>query len=122
LHAQESGGEEVRRTSPPRIAAESDEPAYGRAMETKMLNQLLHELPKEFAQGHASPQVLRIKRLLLTLLGLWMAYFLLVNWFVHALNKIALPVVGIPLGFFLAAQGAVVVFGIVLFRFARSAE
>ena len=88
-----------------------------------MLNQLLQgELPTGFAQAHASPQMARIKRLLLPLLAVWMAYFLLVNWFVHALNKIALPVVGIPLGFFLAAQGAVIVFGIVLFRFARSAE
>ena len=88
-----------------------------------MLNQLLQgELPRGFASGHMSPQMLRTRRLLLTLLAVWIAYFLLVNWFVHALNKIALPVVGIPLGFFLAAQGAVVVFGIVLFRFARSAE
>ena len=88
-----------------------------------MLNHLLHgELSATLTQAQNSPSVVRTKRMLLTLLGFWMAYFLLVNWFVHALNKIALPVVGIPLGFFLAAQGAVIVFGIVLFRFARSAE
>jgi putative solute:sodium symporter small subunit len=123
LHEQEPGGEECAGRAP-RIAAESDELArIGRAMETTMLNHLLQgELPTVFAQAQNSPNVLRTKRLLLTLLGFWMAYFLLVNWFVHSLNKIALPVVGIPLGFFLAAQGAVIVFGIVLFRFARSTE
>ena len=87
-----------------------------------MLNQLLQgELPRALTQAQNSPQAVRTKRMLLTLLGFWMAYFLLVNWFVHALNKISVPFVGIPLGFYLAAQGAVIVFGIVLFRFARSA-
>jgi putative solute:sodium symporter small subunit len=93
------------------------------ATETGMINQLLQgELPRALAQAQNSPQVVRTKRMLLTLLGFWMAYFLLVNWFVHSLNKISVPFVGIPLGFYLAAQGAVIVFGIVLFRFARSAE
>ena len=86
-----------------------------------MLNQLLQgEMP--FSQAQNSPQVVRARRLLLTLLGIWMAYFLLVNWFVHSLNKIALPVVGIPLGTYLAVQGAAIVFAVALFRFARSAD
>ena len=56
------------------------------------------------------------------MLGLWMSYFLLVNWFVHSLNKIAVPVLGIPLGTYLAVQGAAIVFAVALFRFARSAD
>ena len=48
-----------------------------------------------------------------------MTYFLLVNWFVHSLNKIAVPVIGIPLGTYLAVQGAAIVFAVALFRFAR---
>ncbi|MBV8841107.1 MAG: DUF4212 domain-containing protein [Alphaproteobacteria bacterium] len=63
-----------------------------------------------------------MKKLLLVMLGIWMSYFLLVNWFVHSLNKIAVPVLEMPLGTFLAAQGAVIVFGVALFRFARSAD
>ena len=56
------------------------------------------------------------------MLALWMAYFLLVNWFVHSLNKVAVPVLGIPLGTYLAVQGAAIVFAVALFRFARTAE
>jgi putative solute:sodium symporter small subunit len=60
-----------------------------------------------------------VKRLLLVMLGLWMTYFLLVNTFVHSLNKIAVPVLGIPLGYYLAVQGAAIVFAIALFRFVK---
>ena len=88
-----------------------------------MLNQLLGgELPEAFTQAQNSPTIARLKTTLLVLLGLWMAYFLLVNWFVHSLNKIAIPVLDIPLGTYLAVQGAAIVFAVTLFRFARSAE
>ena len=53
---------------------------------------------------------------------MWLSYFLLVNWFVHSLNKIAVPVLEVPLGSYLAFQGAAIVFAIALFRFARRAD
>ena len=86
-----------------------------------MLNQLLHD---DLAQAlaHGSPLWARAKKLLLVMASLWLSYFLLVNWFVHSLNKIAVPLLGIPLGTFLAIQGAAVVFAVTLFRFARSAD
>ena len=56
------------------------------------------------------------------MLGLWMTYFLLVNWFVHSLNKIAVPVLGIPLGTYLTIQGAAIVFAVALFCFSRSSK
>jgi len=88
-----------------------------------MLNQLLQgELPSLLVQAQNSPTVARMKKLLLVMLGIWMTYFLLVNWFVHSLNKIAVPVLEIPLGTYLAVQGAVIMFGVALFRFARSAR
>jgi len=91
-----------------------------------MLNQLLQgELPSLLVQAQSSPTIARMKKLLLVMLGIWMTYFLLVNWFVHSLNKIAVPVLGIPLGTYLAVQGAVIVFGVfgvALFRFARTAD
>jgi len=88
-----------------------------------MLNQLLQgELPSLLIQAQSSPMVARLKKLLLVMLGLWMTYFLLVNWFGHSLNKIAVPVLGIPLGTYLAVQGAAIVFGVALFRFARSTD
>ena len=86
-----------------------------------MLINLLHaELHQALLEAQNSPHWARAKKLLLVMLGLWMSYFLLVNWFVHSLNKIAVPVLEIPLGSYLAFQGAAIVFAVALFRFARS--
>ena len=86
-----------------------------------MLNQLLQDdLAQAIHNAQNSPYWARARKLLLVMLALWMSYFLLVNWFVHSLNKIA--VFGIPLGTCLAVQGAAIVFAVALFRFARSAE
>jgi putative solute:sodium symporter small subunit len=86
-----------------------------------MLNQLLHDdLAQALLSAHNSPGWVRLKRLLLIMLGLWLSYFLLVNWFVHSLNKIVL--FGVPLGTCLAVQGALVMFAVTLFRFARGAQ
>lgn len=88
-----------------------------------MLNQLLQDdLAQAVLNAQNSPAWARAKRLLTIMLGLWMAYFLMVNWFVHSLNKIAVPFVGIPLGTYLAVQGAAIVFAVALFRFARRAD
>ena len=91
-------------------------------MEIPMLNQLIGGLPQVLFDAQNSPYVARYKKPLLVMLGLWMTYFLLVNWFVHKLNKIAIPVLDIPLGTYLAVQGAAIVFAVALFRFARSAD
>jgi putative solute:sodium symporter small subunit len=88
-----------------------------------MLNQLLvDDLAQVLVSAHKSPAWARARKLLLVMLALWLSYFLLVNWFVHSLNKIAVPVIGMPLGTFLAVQGAAIVFAVALFRFARSAD
>jgi putative solute:sodium symporter small subunit len=78
---------------------------------------MLNQLFQTEWQPLTHPQWARLKRLLLVMLALWMSYFLLVNAFVHSLNKIA--VLGVPLGTCLAVQGALIVFAITLFRFAR---
>jgi putative solute:sodium symporter small subunit len=88
-----------------------------------MLLQLLNaELSQALLNAQNSSYWVRAKNLLLVLAGLWMTYFLLVSWFAHSLNKIAVPVIGIPLGVYLAVQGAAIVFAVALFRLARSAE
>ncbi len=51
-----------------------------------------------------------LKNGILTLLAIWIGYFLVINFFVQALDKISVPYVGMPLGQFLAAQGVVLVF------------
>jgi putative solute:sodium symporter small subunit len=86
-----------------------------------MLNQLLQDdLAQALLDAQNSPYWARAKKLLLVLLAVWLSYFLLVNWFVHSLNKIAVPVLEVPLGSYLAFQGAAIVFAVALFRFARS--
>lgn len=88
-----------------------------------MLNQLLQDdLAQALLKVQHSPYWARAKKQLLLLLALWLSYFLLVNWFVHSLNKIAVPVLEIPLGSYLAFQGAAIVFAVALFRFARTTE
>ncbi len=87
-----------------------------------MFSQMQGELSQFLIDAQSSPYFTRAKKLLLVMLGLWMTYFLLVNWFVHKLNKIAVPVLDIPLGTYLTVQGAAIVFAVALFRFARSAD
>jgi putative solute:sodium symporter small subunit len=87
------------------------------------MHQLLQDdLTQALLNTQNSPYWARAKKLLAVMLGLWMTYFLLVNWFVHSLNKIAVPVLGIPLGTYLAVQGAAIVFAVALFRLARSGQ
>jgi putative solute:sodium symporter small subunit len=110
----------VRRTFSLRRRNATNWPGFGHE-ERPMLNQLLHDdLAQAIVNAHNSPGWVRLKRLLLIMLALWLSYFLLVNWFVHSLNKIAL--FGVPLGTCLAVQGALVMFAVTLFRFSRSAE
>jgi putative solute:sodium symporter small subunit len=87
-----------------------------------MLNLLQDDLAQALMHAQNSPTWARAKKLLAVMLGLWVTYFLLINWFVHSLNRIAVPVIGIPLGTYLAVQGAAIVFAVALFRFARSTE
>jgi putative solute:sodium symporter small subunit len=91
------------------------------AMERSM-NQLFAGGLQGLIDAHNSAHFVRFKRLLLVLLGLWMSYFLLVNWFVHALNKVVVPLLDVPLGTYLTVQGAAIVFAVALFRFARTAR
>jgi putative solute:sodium symporter small subunit len=62
------------------------------------------------------------KKIVLTALGAWIAYFLVVNMFVRVLNKIIIPVVEIPLGFYLAIQGTAIVFGVALYVLTKRAN
>jgi len=63
-----------------------------------------------------------LRKIVLTALGAWIAYFLLVNMFVRVLNKIVIPFLDVPLGFYLAIQGTVVVFGVALYILTKRAS
>jgi putative solute:sodium symporter small subunit len=59
-------------------------------------------------------------RLMFTMLGIWVVFGYIVHMFVVPLNKIIIPVLGFPLGFYMAAQGSLIVFVVMLFWFARA--
>jgi len=64
-------------------------------------------------------QQMRLKNLLLVTLAGWVSYFLGINLAIIKLNKIIVPVINMPLCFYLAVQGSIVMFVIFLFWFAK---
>ncbi len=61
----------------------------------------------------------RTTNLMLTHLGIWFFFGYVIHMFVAPLNKIIIPILGFPLGFYMAAQGSLIVFVVILFLFAR---
>ena len=57
-------------------------------------------------------------RLMLMHLGTWFFFGYIIHMFVGPLNKIVIPILGFPLGFYMAAQGSLIVFVVMLFVFA----
>ncbi len=58
-------------------------------------------------------------RTMLTLLTSWAIFSFGVQTFVRPLNKVTVPVLDLPLGMYLAVQGSLVVFAILLVWLAR---
>ena len=56
---------------------------------------------------------------MLTHLGIWLFFGYIIHFFVVPLNKIVIPILGFPLGFYMAAQGSLIVFVAMLFLFAK---
>jgi putative solute:sodium symporter small subunit len=50
-----------------------------------------------------------IRNPLFVLLGFWLTFFLIVHASLRALNKLMIPVIGVPLGYYVAAQGSAAV-------------
>jgi putative solute:sodium symporter small subunit len=59
----------------------------------------------------------RTKNLMFVMMGLWLFFSFIIHLFVETLNKIV--ILGFPLGFYMAAQGSLIAFVIMLFWFAR---
>jgi putative solute:sodium symporter small subunit len=64
----------------------------------------------------------RTTNLMLTHLAIWFFFGYVIHMFVNVLNKITIPVLGFPLGFYMAAQGSLIVFVVMLFVFARQQD
>ena len=62
-----------------------------------------------------------LRRGVLAMLAGWIGYFLVINMFARALNKVAVPVLDLPLGVVLAMQGTIVIFVIALVLVRRRA-
>lgn len=61
----------------------------------------------------------RTTNLMFTCLGIWFFFGYVVHMFVNQLNAIKIPILGFPLGFYMAAQGSLIVFVVLLFVFAK---
>jgi putative solute:sodium symporter small subunit len=64
----------------------------------------------------------KTSRLMWIHLGVWAFFGYVIHFFVVPLNKIVIPVLGFPLGFYMAAQGSLIVFVVMLFMFARQQD
>ena len=64
----------------------------------------------------------RTTRLMLTHLVIWFIFGYVVHMFVNTLNQYTIPVLQFPLGFYMAAQGSLIVFVLMLFVFAKQQD
>jgi putative solute:sodium symporter small subunit len=64
----------------------------------------------------------RTTRLMLTHLVVWFIFGYVVHMFVNTLNQYTIPVLQFPLGFYMAAQGSLIVFVLMLFVFAKQQD
>jgi putative solute:sodium symporter small subunit len=60
--------------------------------------------------------------LMLIHLGVWFFFGFIIHMFVKPLNTIVIPILGFPLGFYMAAQGSLIVFVVMLFLFAKQQD
>lgn len=64
----------------------------------------------------------RTRNLMLKYLGVWLFFGYIVHMFVVPLNYIKIPILGFPLGFYMAAQGSLIAFVVMLFLFAKQQD
>ena len=60
----------------------------------------------------------RTRRLMIITLTIWFVFSYVVPWFANSLNAVSF--LGFPLGFYMAAQGSLIVFVVLIFWFAHA--
>ena len=55
-------------------------------------------------------------------LGVWVFFGYIIHMFVKQLNAFTIPILGFPLGFYMAAQGSLIVFVVMLLVFAKQQD
>ena len=73
-------------------------------------------MSKETDEAHWSDTT----RLMLIHLGIWIFFGYIIHMFVNVLNKVT--IIGFPFGFYMAAQGSLIVFVVMLFVFAKQQD
>ena len=74
----------------------------------------------EQARGEAHWK--KTTNLMLAHLGVWLFFSFIINMFVNILNKVTIPILEFPLGFYMAAQGSLIAFVVMLFMFAKQQD
>ena len=74
------------------------------------------------AQDNTEAHWERTRNLMFKHLGVWFFFGYIIHMFVVPLNAIKIPILGFPLGFYMAAQGSLIVFVVMLFMFARQQD
>ena len=76
-------------------------------------------MPDLRTQRRANPEEhwRRTRALMWTTLGVWFFFAFVIHLFVRSLNQVV--ILGFPLGFYMAAQGSLIVFVILIFWFAH---
>jgi putative solute:sodium symporter small subunit len=64
----------------------------------------------------------RTSNLMFKHLAAWVFFGYIVHMFVVPLNAIKIPILGFPLGFYMAAQGSLIAFVVMLFMFAKQQD
>jgi putative solute:sodium symporter small subunit len=72
---------------------------------------------KQIAPETAAAHWNKTQSLMWVVLAIWFLSSFFVHFFVSALNEISL--IGFPLGFYMAAQGSLIIFVVLIFWFAR---
>jgi putative solute:sodium symporter small subunit len=116
-----------RRRVGPRIEATGRSGAGGRSHLERTRTMLDHKknqyrLAKAVSLARQRPELNALKNVMLAMLGAWLAYFLVINWFVTSLNHITVPFVELPLGVFLVIQGAVVIFFVACYLMTKMSD
>ena len=73
------------------------------------------DIPASTLEAHWA----KTRNLTFIVLALWFLFSFVVHWFANALNGFTVPVLGFPLGFYMAAQGSLAAFVIIIFWLAK---
>jgi len=64
----------------------------------------------------------RTRSLMFAHLAIWFFFGYIIHMFVNVLNQYTVPILKFPLGFYMAAQGSLIVFVVMLFIFAKQQD